>query len=314
MARYMRFFINGGKTSNGRQLISPSSFEAMTMPAHLSDGKPAGPHGPLLAEWPGLFEYYGYGMGISQSEGGDHLIGHTGGVSGYTACMQINLTRGFGVTAMSNLVEAPLHPCAIVKYAMAVLRAQRLGQPLPAPPAGPPIPKPVPVAAQFIGTYTGPAGTKIVVGDDENGMFLRDGQRYRLVAQAPDLFWTDDPRFTIYALAVERNASKTVDAFTNGAELFTNAEYTGPRSFAHPAHWDEFTGRYEATTFDGTPINIRIVVVKNRLTIDGLAPLRAGPSGTFKLRDSTLRFDTLFQKKTQRLWLDGTALYRIDLP
>lgn len=45
----------------------------------------------------------------------------------------MNLTRGFGVIAFANLVEAPLHPCAIVRYAMAVLRAQSLGLNLPAP-------------------------------------------------------------------------------------------------------------------------------------------------------------------------------------
>ena len=70
-------------------------------------------------------------------DGGDRVVGHTGGISGYTACMQMNLTRGFGVIAFANLVEAPLHPCAIVLYAMRVLRAQSLGQPIPAPPPAP---------------------------------------------------------------------------------------------------------------------------------------------------------------------------------
>ena len=52
----------------------------------------------------------------------------------------MNLTRGFGVIAFANLVEAPLHPCAIVLYAMHVLRAQSAGEPLPAPPPPPPDP------------------------------------------------------------------------------------------------------------------------------------------------------------------------------
>ncbi len=95
----------------------------MTRPDRLADGKPAGATHPELAEGRPFYRQYGYGLSIFDDDG-DHLIGHTGGVSGYTACMQINLTRGFGVIAFANLVEAPLHPCAIVLYAMRVLRAQ----------------------------------------------------------------------------------------------------------------------------------------------------------------------------------------------
>jgi CubicO group peptidase (beta-lactamase class C family) len=314
MAAYMRFYINGGRTHGGQQLISPASFEAMTTPAHLADGKLAGPAGPLLAEWPALFEHYGYGMGISASEDGDHLIAHTGGISGYTACMQIDLTRGFGVTAMSNLVEAPLHPCAIVKYAMAVLRAQRMGDPLPAPPAGPPIAAPRPVAADYAGSYT-QTDSGVSVASDENGMYLRDGgKRYQLVEQHPDLFWTDDPRFTRYYVAFERNAARVVDGFTAGGTFYTNAHYAGPHTFAHPASWDRVSGRYDMAVGDGTYQTVRIVIVKSRLTVDGTQPLAPARDGTFTANGSTIRFDTVFDGKTQRMWIDGAVAYRMDLP
>ncbi|MGB8909386.1 MAG: serine hydrolase domain-containing protein, partial [Candidatus Cybelea sp.] len=116
MARYMRFYLNGGRTENGKQLVTPASFAAMTQPDALDSGKPAGAAGVELSEAPAFYKQYGYGLSIFD-EGGDRLVGHTGGISGYTACMQINLTRGFGAIAFANLVEAPLHPCAIVLYA-----------------------------------------------------------------------------------------------------------------------------------------------------------------------------------------------------
>ena len=245
---------------------------------------------------------------------GDHLVGHTGGVSGYTACFQANLTRGFGVIALSNLVEAPLHPCAIVKYAMEVLRAQSLGQALPPPPAGPPIAPPKVAANDYVGTYRSSDGTGVVVANDNGTLALHDGAKsYQLVAQDQDMFWTDDPRFTIFYVAFERNKAKAVDGFTNGGAYYVNAQHTGATTFSHPAAWDRLVGRYETSIF-GSPVVMRIVIVKGKLTTDGLNPLKANANGTFALGDSTVRFDTLFEGKMQRMWLDGADLYRIELP
>jgi len=245
---------------------------------------------------------------------GDRLVGHTGGISGYTACFQANLTRGFGAIALSNLVEAPLHPCAIVKYAMEVLRAQSLGQALPPPPAGPPIAPPKVDAADYAGTYRSADGPGVVVADDNGTLSLHDGAKsYQLVAQDKDIFWTDDPRFTIFYVAFERNAARTVDGFTNASAFYVNAKHTGPTAFSHPPAWDRLVGRYENSIF-GSEVVVRVVIVKGKLTTDGLNPLKASPDGTYTLGSSKVRFDTLFEGKMQRLWLDGGDLYRIELP
>jgi D-alanyl-D-alanine carboxypeptidase len=313
MARYMRFFLNGGVDANGQRLLSEASFAAMTTPDRLANGKPAGSSGVELAEWPEFYRQYGFGVAVFDTHG-DHLIGHTGGVSGYTACMQANLTRGFGAIAMSNLVEAPLHPCAIVKYAMEVLRAQSLGQPLPAAPSGPPIPPPAVTAADYAGSYDDGTAAPVSVGSDDAGLYLRDaGKRYRLVAQGHDLFWTDDPRLTTFYVAFERDTRKAVDGFTNGATLFTNANYTGPRTFTHPTAWDALTGRYESSAY-GTQAVVRILIVKGKLTIDGMQRARPNADGTYTSTAGILRFDTPFEGKMQRLWVDGGDFYRIDLP
>lgn len=312
MAAYMRFYLNNGATAGGSQLLRPSTFTAMTSPDRLTNGKPAGTASVELAEWPEFYTRYGYGLAVFDTNG-DHLVGHTGGINGYTACMQMNLTRGFGVIAMSNLIEAPLHPCAIVKYAMAVLRAQQLGTALPPAPTTLPIPPPAVVASQYAGTYRGPGNATVTVRDNNGTAQLLDGTAtYTLDPRGNDMFWTDDPRFPNYYVAFTRNTNKLVDGFTHGSSLFTNQRYSGPSSFSYPQAWNSLTGRYEADLW-GTLLVMRIVVVKNRLTVDGVQTLLP-KNGAFALGSSEVRFDTNAGGKMQRLWLDGQPLYRIDLP
>ncbi len=312
MAAYMRFYLNNGESAQGTRLLHAATFTAMTTPDRLSNGKPAGAASPEVAEWPEFYTRYGYGLAVFNTNG-DHLIGHTGGINGYTACMQANLTRGFGVIAMANLIEAPLHPCAIVKYAIAVLRAQQLGTTLPPAPTALPIPPPKAVASEYAGTYRGPTGGAVSVRNNNGTVQLLDGgATYALDPRGDDLFWTDDPHFPNYYVAFTRNANKVVDGFTHGSTVFTNERYRGPSSFSYPPAWNSLTGRYEADIW-GTPLVMRIVVVKDRLTVDGVQPLLP-KNGAFALGASAVRFDTNAGGKMQRLWLDGQPLYRIDLP
>jgi CubicO group peptidase (beta-lactamase class C family) len=312
MAAYMRLYLNGGRTADGTQLISKASFEAMTHADRLANGKPAGAAHAELAEWPEFYRQYGYGLGVFTTNG-DHLVGHTGGIQGYTACMQVNLTQGFGVIAMSNKVEAPLHPCQIVKYAMSVLRAQKLGQALPAAPVAGPIPPPKVNAADYAGTYRASGRTVEVRGAGGTLSLADGGKTFALVAEDDDLFWTDDPAFPIYYLAFERNAKNIVDGFTFGGTVYAGAAYRGPAVFRPSARDARLAGRYQVVVY-GNPDVVRIVPVKGQLTIDGLQPLQPRPDGTFRIGHSTVRFDTLSGGKMQRMWLDGTDLYRVELP
>ena len=175
MARYMRFYLNDGVTTEGRRLISQRAFDEMTHAARFANGKPAGSAGATLAEAPSFYRQYGFGLSVFD-ENGDHLIGHTGGISGYTACMQMNLTRGFGVIAFANLVEAPLHPCAIVLYAMHALRAASAGEAMPSPPA-PPDRALVEHAAYYDGAYRAPSGRTISIASSGDHAFMVDGDR-----------------------------------------------------------------------------------------------------------------------------------------
>ena len=312
MARYMRFYLNGGKTQDGTQLIAPATFAAMTRPDRLADGKPAGAKHPELEEWPAFYRQYGYGLSIFDDDG-DRLIGHTGGVSGYTACMQMNLSRGFGVIAFANLVEAPLHPCAIVRYAMRVLRAQSLGEALPPAPVAPD-PAYVANAPEYAGTYTSPAGSALRVVAHGDRLQLDDGAiTSTLYPRGEDLFWTDDPKLATFLLVFGRDARHEVVEMTYGSQWFPNERYRGPRAFSHPAAWNALVGRYE-NTFFGEPAITRVLVVKDQLTFDGTDALKPLRDGSFALGASSVRFDAVAGKQPQRVWIDATPLYRVELP
>ncbi len=312
MARYMRFYLDGGKTADGKELLAPAGFAAMTTADQLKNGKPAGSASTVLAEAPEYYRQYGFGLSVFDSNG-DHLIGHTGGISGFTACMQMNLTRGFGVIAMANLVEAPLHPCAIMLYAMSVLRAQSAGEPLPAPPPAPD-PAHVPNATDYAGSYTAPDGTMLTVGAQNGHLTLIDGSsNVTLYPRDTDQFWADDPRFATYLIAFGRNSKKQVVEMTYGARWFPNERYDGPRTFAHPKSWDALVGRYE-NVFIEQPLITRVLIVKDRLTLDGVAPLQPRKDGTFAIGSAIVRFDAFAGSQPQRMSIDDARLYRMELP
>ena len=226
--------------------------------------------------------------------------------------MQMNLTRGFGVIAFANHVEAPLHPCAIVLYAMRVLHAQSAGVPLPSP-APTPDPARVERASDYLGTYR--SGNSVLrIAAQGDGLSLLDGATTStLYPRDTDQFWSDDPRFATYLLVFGRDARKRVVEMTYGSQWYPNAEYQGPRNFAYPKEWNAFVGRYE-NVYLGQPYITRAVIVKDRLTLDGVTPLRPLRNGSFAMSSSMVRFDTYAGGQTQRLIFDDARLYRIDLP
>ena len=311
MARYMRFYLNDGRTANGTALISPKAFARMTSADRLIDGTSAGDPEGEMAEAPQMYRHYGFGMSI-EDDGGDRLIGHTGGVSGYTACMQMNMSRGFGVVAMANLVEAPLHPCAIVLYAMAVLQAQSQGRALPARPAAPDL-RQVDNAGRYAGNYAAQDGKQFRITASGGRLLLVDSSgTYAAYPRGDDTFWIDSPNFERFELAFGRDRNGRIVESNYGSQWFTNQQHAGPRTFAYPAAWNDLAGRYQ-NDFLGQPY-VRVVIVKDRLTLDGTDTLTPLSNGTFSLGSSIVRFDARAGSQPQRIWVDDTPMYRIELP
>jgi D-alanyl-D-alanine carboxypeptidase len=315
MAHYMRFLLNGGTGDGGKRVLSQSSYNLMTTPDDMH-GKPAGPAGAELAEAPLLYQHYGYGFGL-HDEGGDKIVSHTGGIGGYSACMETNVSRGFGVIAMSNLIEAPLHPCAIVLYAMQVLQAQSDGEPLPPVPGAQPMyldRTSVPNAAKLAGTYTAPDHSQITFVSSGIGLSLQTpGGLKPLYSRGGNTFWVDDPRFATYGLTFVPDKSGAIAQVYSGALWFYGTAYAGPKTFDPPAAAGTYTGRYEGDQLWGQSNAVRVFVVKGKLTADR-TPLVVQKDGTYRLGSSIVRFDTPAAGQMQRMWIDAIPFYRIDLP
>lgn len=314
MARYMRFYLNDGKGPDGKALLTPATFAAMTHADHFNNGAPAGAAHPEIAEAPTFYRHYGYGLSTFD-ENGDHLVGHTGGVSGYTSCMQIDLTRGFGVIAMANHVEAPLHPCAIMLYAMAVLRAQSQGRPLPTAWQAPDVAH-VDKAAGYTGTYTSPAGKTLTVKATGDHLALIVGtQSIALYPRGGTTFWADDPRFAMYLINFWHDTRKGITGMNYGPQWFVNARFGGPIAVGrYPAAWNALAGRYENVIGLESAV-VRVVIVRDRLTLDGTDPLKPRPDGTFALGNSIIRFGSKAGIYPQRMTFDDdNDFYRSDLP
>ncbi len=314
MAKYLRLILNGGVNDAGKRIISPESYALWTTP-DTNNGKPAGQKSPELAEAPNLYAHYAFGLAV-HDENGDKIVGHTGGIAGYTACMEADVTRGFGVIAMSNLVESPLHPCAIVLYAIAVLRAQSQGQPLP------PIPPAignylqrtqVSQASDYAGTFTASDGSSLSFSTDGKALAMDSPAGPKTLYPRFGPFWVDDPRFAIYGLTFLRNKAGKVDEVVSGSQWYTNAAYSGPRTFTYPPAWNAFIGRYETLGLWGVPATSRVYELKGSLTVDG-APLVPKADGTFRAGTSTIRFDTPAAGIMQRMRVDDLDYYRIALP
>jgi hypothetical protein len=307
MAAYMRFLLNGGRSTTGA-LISPQSYALLTSPG-VTDGHELGD------DQPGMYHRYGYGLAI-MNVGGDKVLAHTGGVISYTACMMVDVTRGFGVVALTNLGYVGPRPCPIVSYAIQTLQAQAKGKGLP------PIP-PVKDAARVInasdyaGTYASPSGEIFsVTATGDRLTLVHAGSSYPLYPRGEGVFWSADAAFNTFGLQFGRNKNGEIVDASSGPQWFTNARYSGPRRFSYPAAWNSFIGKYEAMDPNGYYSSLHVYVLKGRLMADG-TPLQPLHGRLFHVGGRTwepawIRFEERITGKTQIVAMPGETLYRVQ--
>jgi CubicO group peptidase (beta-lactamase class C family) len=116
-ARWVRFNLGDGAVEGGR-ILRPETLERMhTLQfRQFSGGRMGGGWG---------YENAGYGLTwwVSTREG-EHFFAHSGSVSGYTAFVMGNRTRGFGIAVLSNGNRAHPHLVRICNLAMDLLAAE----------------------------------------------------------------------------------------------------------------------------------------------------------------------------------------------
>lgn len=270
MGAYLTMLIRRGEGPAGR-VVSPAGFAAF-MARHQA----AEHFGPGAA--------YGYGIATDLLD--EHIrLRHTGGMASFASALEVDLDAGCGVFVSINAMQG-FRPRPVAEYALRLMRAVREGKPLPPVPTADPAWR-VPGAADYTGRFVANDGRVLeFAAQGERLYLLRGAERIAVEQQAPDVFTVAHADFAHFPLVFARTGKHgegTVVEAAWGEDWYPSAAYDGPRSFAVPAAWREYTGEYR--TEDPWIGSRRIAARKGQLWLDGVIPLEAAANGRFYLRD-----------------------------
>jgi D-alanyl-D-alanine carboxypeptidase len=301
MAAYLRMLLNRG-AGQQRRILSEESFRLLTQrAAKIPDEENA---------------YYGYGIETNLVDG-HTMVGHSGGMIGYSSRIEGDMDSGIGVVMLMN---APLGASDMTSFALKVLRAAAEGRELPALPND--APEKLTKPKEFEGTFSNKNGKQLRVSARGNALAMEhDGRTIELQPQGRDSFLVKDTDFAIFPLRFGRENGQVVEAFYGG-DWYTNQGYTGPKTFTAPSAWQSYAGHYRAAHpwFN----NFRIVTRKGKLWLiepgGGEASVTPRQGGGFDVADPGLPareqifFDTVVHGKTLRATLSGVSYYRTFTP
>ncbi len=300
LAAWMRMLLNRGQTATGR-VLSEDAFQRMITPV-----------ATRYKAATDTMEEYGYG--ISAREVDDTLvIGHSGGMVGYSSHMTGDLDAGLGAV---GIINGPGEIHAVVTYALQLMQATFHRRPLPPVPARKD-PLAVADAETLAGTYTSDDGTILTLTADSDALWLETGAGASAVRQqlrpTRSGLVVAPPLDTRHALGVERDAEQQVLAVTHGAQWFARDGVAQPDAADVPAEWAAYVGVYRShNPWRG---HMSVVLRRGRLYIDGSAELLPLDDGRFKVGSNEhsperLAFDVVINGKALRATYDGEVFAR----
>jgi hypothetical protein len=293
MCRYLRMLLNCGQG-----LLAPESFEQLIHPVIPTDD---GTHG----------EHYGLGLFTMQLDG-HHVIGHSGGMVGFTADMLADLDSGLGVVVLTN---GPAEPSKLSRYALGLFNAALNGEDLPDYSED---------KLENAGDYAG-----IYRCGDKSFTLKSDGSRLFLdfeTATVPlsqiksDRFIVPHPAFEMFALRMGSENDQVTEAGW-GAERFVRDGFGEETHLEHPIEWDAYPGHYRS--HNPWFSNFRVVLYHGRLIyIDPMGedePLHQLEPGLFRIGDDPrspefIRFDVVVDGKVMQAILSGGVYSRTFTP
>lgn len=320
MSRYMRMLLERGAGPRGR-VVSERAFEAFAT-AHV----PA-------PDW-GDGVHYGYGIAVEIRDG-ERVLRHTGGMVSFMSSMQVNLDAGAGAFASINAQQG-FRPNRVTRYALAVMRAARLGA---APPPEPFVDeRDAPRLDDYVGTYTDATGRRLQVQADGTRLVLLDGsRRIALDHTGGDQFIAPDPAFAPHHLVFERAPTTAASDGAAGASAPAN---DAPPPVVILGHGERsyFHARFGAARADGTTPRqralqgtyrcddpwigtTRIVARRGQLWMqgswEGPVPLLPDGPDTWRIGDlqspDVIRFDAFIEGRPQVLMVGGVAVARASV-
>jgi CubicO group peptidase (beta-lactamase class C family) len=310
MTRYIQMLLNRGQGPNLR-IVSADSFGLMTKP-----WTKAAEFGPNAN--------YGYGIAVETVDG-HAILRHTGGMPSFASALYIDLDSGFGAFSSINAMQG-YRPTPVSKYAVELMSAAAASK---SAPAAPTIDDSTVIknAADYAGTYTSADGKSITVAGDGKLAATVGGKAITLQRSGADTFAATDPALTRFAFVFGRANGETVKEggkdvtkpgpvveLMYGSDWFTNAKYSGPKTFAVPPEYSAFTGTYlNVGAFESNTINI--YVLKGDLWIEGASSLERVGENEFRPTDEPpnaerLEFLFIVDGKARLLKLTGADFFR----
>jgi len=293
MCRYLRMLLQ-----HGQGLLGPQSFEQLIDPIIPTDD---GLHG----------EHYGLGL-FTMPLDGHHVIGHSGGMVGFTADMLADLDSGVGVIVLTN---GPEEPSKISRYALQLFNAALDGKDLPDYSEDK-----LDNADDYVGEYRCEEktfGLKV----DASRLFLDfESATVPLHSLTPDSFIVPHPTFEMFPLCLEREDDRVTGAGWGG-ERYVRDERDDAKTFEIPEEWAAYPGHYRS--HNPWLNNFRIVLRKGKLIlIEPMGeeePLHLLEPGLFRIGDDPrspefIRFDVVMDGKAMQAILSGGAYSRTFTP
>jgi D-alanyl-D-alanine carboxypeptidase len=299
MCRYLRALLN-----RSENLLSPESFEQIIQP-----------HIPTSDDLHG--EHYGLGLSTRQIDG-HQVIGHSGGMVGYTADMLADLDAGLGVVVLTN---GPGDPEKISQYILSLIRSAQNKQDLPE--FSPADPYQVENVEDYSGRYQ--CGNKeFTLNPKGEQLYLEfEGDSVHLEPGGPDVFLVPHPSFELFSLRFIRGANSEgedkhpISEALHGPDWYVHPRYQGQTSFEIPPEWQVYTGHYRS--HNPWLTNFRVVIQRDSLVLihqwDTEEPLHQTGPGCFRIGTEPrspefIQFDMTINGKAMQANLSGGVYCR----
>jgi CubicO group peptidase (beta-lactamase class C family) len=301
LTAYARLLLSGG-----RGVVSQASFERMTTPFIVDQDDPD--------------EAFGYGVKRVEGPGGRRLLGHTGGMIGFSALLLVDPAAGVGAVALMNSVFGDRTD--LVRFALDCLAAEAAGLALPEVPE-PVDPLRVEGADAYEGRFADDDGAVAVFASGSGLVLETGGRRAPLVPDAPGVFIVDDPLLERYPIRFVREDGGTAGMYWGPRWLAAGAEGSVPHE--HPEAWSRYPGRY--ASWNPWVPSFRVFLRRGELWLaltgdssDIVGERRLQPSGEAAFRvgepwsPDRVAFDTVIEGKAQRAVFDAAPYYRTFVP
>ena len=296
----------------GEGVVSTASFERMTTPVARNPSS--------------TNERFGYGVKWIEQDG-RLLLGHAGGMIGFSAYLLVDPAMGTGVTVLMNSAYGDAG--ALARFALRCLAAAAGGGELPSVP-GDADPHHVDQPDAFVGTYEDEMGAIDISAEGARlivvvrGAREARGVRAALEPVGDDAFGVDDPELELEPITFLREGGVVMSAFWGSRWLRASGARERPRT-RPPEQWNALTGRY--VSWNPWAPSFRVLVRGHELwlcftgeAIDGGGERRLDPlvDGSFRFGDEwspdRVRFDMVVDGRAQRATFDGAPYYRTFAP